>query len=757
VDLIMVRKIRDALDEFDVLRRNEADDQKSSASSATTTPARKGGDSVFDFVLVPLAHPRYERMFDLSSKTQPANGTRQLLNLSSRGSGAALGLSRGAPTGSLRSSRASARGGSGSGGSINPRDSLPSSVSGTNNITRQEPFTRPDVDLYTGEWMGAVLGKVSEWIRLDSIHDRVRSNAEEAFFQELAYAAHLSLRAAVVTAPIGGPSGGIANFGSCLNAALLRFPTLQIWLRLPVRVPDSFPSSRVKDGDTWELWNALRCMCDSHPNLGVALEVGALLPTAPGVLERWTAEPLHLMLLSTSAFQMNRHSFPVLSKPHQAFVKAAFRYQPQLAICHRLPPKILETQTVTRGYRLYIDYIAHMFGKQPVPSPQEQFCAKYHDVLIAPPKLLAPQQLRANSHVDAPRLIPALTLAAVEHDTAKYECYTSALHQSFVDRAAAAAGSVKGGLVVLALGGARGGMVNAVIEASKRPGAAALVAIHVVEMNPMAVQTLRSCAANNKEWSCVQVHQGRGFNAERSVGRKQVDVCVTDLLGALGDDELLPEWLETMAAAFKDDVVCIPSKFESFLAPLSSDALHTSLRDASFCARSTSDHPFDSPYIVCINRGSHVAPAQQCFSFSLPASSSSLSSSSSSSSAEKPSYSQQRSLTFNVSESRVLHGFAGYFEAVLYKDLTFSTRPEATQTAGAGGPSQFALYFPLRAPVYLVHDTECTFELWRRSESARVWYEWAVTAPEITALHNVMGHSFSMTTSAFLPHLPQLW
>jgi hypothetical protein len=97
----------------------------------------------------------------------------------------------------------------------------------------------------------------------------------------------------------------------------------------------------------------------------------------------------------------------------------------------------------------------------------------------------------------------------------------------------------------------------------------------------------------------------------------------------------------------------------------------------------------------------------------------------------------------------LLHGFAGYFDAELYKDVHLSIYPP-THTPNMF--SWFPVYFPLRTPVHvpsvrgiagragqaaLRHAPSCVqgvaveAQLWRCGNHAKVWYEWCTTAPQV--------------------------
>ena len=61
---------------------------------------------------------------------------------------------------------------------------------------------------------------------------------------------------------------------------------------------------------------------------------------------------------------------------------------------------------------------------------------------------------------------------------------------------------------------------------------------------------------------------------------------------------------------------------------------------------------------------------------------------------------------FSIDCDSVLHGFAGYFETVLYKDVTLSINP-ATHSPGMF--SWFPIFFPIKTMVHLKKVT-CIFD-----------------------------------------------
>ena len=93
----------------------------------------------------------------------------------------------------------------------------------------------------------------------------------------------------------------------------------------------------------------------------------------------------------------------------------------------------------------------------------------------------------------------------------------------------------------------------------------------------------------------------------------------------------------------------------------------------------------------------------------------------------------------------VIHGLAGYFESVLYGDVTMSISPRS-RTPGMF--SWFPIFFPLRHPVIVPAAANVQVDFWRMTADGKVWYEWSVmttladgTFLSVTPLHNVGGRS----------------
>jgi len=81
-------------------------------------------------------------------------------------------------------------------------------------------------------------------------------------------------------------------------------------------------------------------------------------------------------------------------------------------------------------------------------------------------------------------------------------------------------------------------------------------------------------------------------------------------------------------------------------------------------------------------------------------------------------------LTFHIPHAGVLHGLAGYFEAVLYGDINLSIHPHRKDQLSKDMLSWFPLFFPFKEPLYLPSNSELQVFVWRLTNQRQVWYEW---------------------------------
>lgn len=174
-----------------------------------------------------------------------------------------------------------------------------------------------------------------------------------------------------------------------------------------------------------------------------------------------------------------------------------------------------------------------------------------------------------------------------------------------------------------------------------------------------------------------------------------------------------------------EDGISIPSSYTSYVAPIMSSKLwnevkvHESLKN------------FETPYVVRLHNIYALAESQPCFTFTHPK-------------FHAPRIDNRRyeEMVFTALESAVVHGFAGYFDAVLFDDVTLSINPS---THSDGMFSWFPIYFPLRGPVRVAKDEVLRAQFWRLVANNRVWYEWALSTDggqHQSPVHNPNGRSY---------------
>lgn len=98
-------------------------------------------------------------------------------------------------------------------------------------------------------------------------------------------------------------------------------------------------------------------------------------------------------------------------------------------------------------------------------------------------------------------------------------------------------------------------------------------------------------------------------------------------------------------------------------------------------------------------------------------------------------------LEYDIDTDAVLHGFAGYFDTVLYKNVNLSIVP-ATHSPGMF--SWFPILFPIKTPMFLNKGCKVSVDIWRCVSEKNVWYEWCVTKPHVIPIHNPKGRAYTI-------------
>lgn len=561
---------------------------------------------------------------------------------------------------------------------------------------RSGPLTRSDRVISVSEWSSLIVAKLSPWIRLDSNNEAVRRNSEKAFFEEISLAVHLSTSAIFV--PLR--SMKCENLARCLNRILLQSHHHIIWVHVKTDylAPEGLDSEAEAGVDSWEMWNKLRTLCGNHHKLGLALELVSE-PFPLYKMNRWCGEPLKLVVLPTSIFVRNKKGYPVLSKSVQTLLQRFFKLNAQFLLSGACG--------VDFDISTYQQYLNHIYQSRPVYSQMEIFSKGYEDYLQSP---LQPLMDNLDSQ----------TYEIFEKDPFKYTQYEKAIKRALVHAIPEQKRKTKT-VVITVVGAGRGPLVDAVLKAAD--SCRRKVKIFAVEKNPGALVTLLNRQV--EEWDDkVTVVSCDMRQWESPV---KADILVSELLGSFGDNELSPECLDGAQSFLKSDGISIPSSYTSFVAPLSSAKLHMEVANVKDKEKAYPHANFETPYVVRLHNADVLAEPQSCFTFTHP-------------NKEIPINNERYvSLTFAVREASVLHGFAGYFDSVLYEDLHMSIHPHSHSE---GMISWFPIFFPLKVPVYLDAGCKIVFHMWRLTNEKKVWYEWCVSSPRVTEVHNPGGRSY---------------
>lgn len=361
-----------------------------------------------------------------------------------------------------------------------------------------------------------------------------------------------------------------------------------------------------------------------------------------------------------------------------------------------------------RNLRLYVEYLKHLASK----FYRVDMMAGFEECLEIPL-----QPLYDN--------LDAYTYEVFEKDPVKYKLYQDAIEAAMLDKVAEEE-IEKRELIIMIVGAGRGPLIRAALNAIENTRRKARII--VVEKNQNAINTLSALVRELWHDQPITVWQRDMRELELS---EKADIMVSELLGSFGDNELSPECLYPAQKHLKADGVSIPSKYTSYLEPIMSSRLFNQIRSVQKSSLGNLEKAqnylphFEYTYVCYLKNIYHLDVPKEVFVFNHP---------------EKLPVDNSRfaSLTFDSKLDAVLHGFAGYFDTVLYKDITLSTHP-MTHTKGLA--SWFSMFIPIANPVQIKAGEQIEVNFWRLVGPRKVWYEWSLTAPITTHVHNIKGRA----------------
>ncbi|XDG03542.1 hypothetical protein ABKA04_003157 [Annulohypoxylon sp. FPYF3050] len=677
------------------------------------------------------------------------------------------------------------------------------------------PLTTEDTNLFPGTYTSGLVAYSSPWIDLCSPNHVISSISRQVLNLEVSYANFCGVRSIIVPGPRQdsiktGNSQGIAQYARAINEAFSIGTRVSIIIHIPMyreptleeKVPllslfdekTSETPSQQEEIDifsSWDSWHVIRTVCRYDARLFVETEVQT----------RWFSEPLQYLTFSPSTFRTNKAGHPSLSRHHQdlIFTYMCLKNAPYFLLCDVGPEIQADTnpQQITsadfptlteaaaqhssssssngsfQGQNSYSAYLRHLERKQdPLSDLEQTTLTNFQDWLQSPLQPLSDN-------------LESVTYEVFEGDPVKYFQYEMAIAAAL--REWDALGKPKSGpqgeVVIAVAGSGRGPLVTRALRASESTGVP--VRVWAVEKNPNAyVYLLRQ---NQREWNNrvtvvktdMRAWKGPLLSPSSSDPSAtpvygKVDILVSELLGSFGDNELSPECLDGIQHVLAPDSgISIPASYTAHATPISSPRIHADIRQRA----DTADvNAFDTPWVVRLFAIDYVAARgvpdhprfQQAWEFAHPLPKATMEAvearraggvagggggSMAGAVGANDHNARHCCMTFVCRSRGVVHGLAGYFEAVLYESKTgksaavegegeveeegrgmvdgkveLSTLPDLIERKSKDMISWFPIFFPLKEPLYFPPDTELEVSMWRQTDDAKVWYEWMVEA-----------------------------
>eukprot|EP01084_Bolivina_argentea_P162481 282759_1 len=548
----------------------------------------------------------------------------------------------------------------------------------------------------------SVYGKLSPWLTFnvtESNTAQYSAQCIELLQHELDWALHLGIYSVILPSPSHSK-----NESTELKTSDSDDTGLELAVQYASAIISAFKSRGQMTGiipisfssNGWKLWKTLSRLLRDIKTVRPALVIEQNVPSKE-LVQQWFAEGVQIFFLSENVFLSNKKGFPVLSKAHQKLLHRFLRWTDTTIM--------VSTSGTKKVKKRYAQYLEHLRSNTKALSSMESDAKPFWDILQSP--------LQPLTHN-----LEYATYETFESDPVKYTQYEAAIERCLIDLRQQKKGKdSKESFVLMVLGAGRGPLVSAALRASESTGVG--IKLYAIEKNPHAVVILRN--KNKTEWnSCVQIVAQD--MREWKYGEK-AHVVISELLGSFGDNELSPECLNGAQRVLRDDGISIPCKYTAYLCPITNNSVHSRL------TRKPTD--FETPYVIHLLRHALLSKEiKKCWSFEHPTDATGATATH-----------KYCKLTFDINKDSIIHGFSGYFDTVLYKDVLLSIHP---QNASKDMFSWFPIYFPLINPIPCKQKDTITVCMARKSDKKCMWYEWCVIHPVVTQIHNVNHRSYQV-------------
>ncbi|KAK7320728.1 hypothetical protein VNO77_30465 [Canavalia gladiata] len=532
-----------------------------------------------------------------------------------------------------------------------------------------------DFNVSPVQWNTDIIGKISSWIDLDSEDEALRMDSETTLKQEIDLASYLSLKACLLPAPKGT---SCVNYARCVKQILPGLRHTQLWLRIPFGMSDAdSKTSSTTRVDSWKTWNSFRLLCDHHSQLKIALDIIRVLPS-DNSQKRWYGEPVAAVIIDSDIFNTKSKSrghgnvtvTMSLSKRQRKLITDIFDHSIQIIITGKQVQDKTTLEDTLDSYcttdskahplRPCLEHIRYLYEQMDPLTEQEGSEFALRDFLQSPS-----QPIRNYSE--------ALGHDKFERDMGKYSQYESAIAQALLDTVSSEKASE-------------------ITAAANRTGR--MLRIYAVEKNPNVSIALKELV-RSENWDDIVTVVTRDVRCW--IAPEKADILVSDFLGSFGDNELSPESIDKA------------QRCDCFLQLEVIDERQCLIITVNFQIKERKDIlNFETPCEVKIHNVFRLAPTQQVFTFHHPIYSD-----------NKEINRRYKKLQFvipNDPGSAIVHGFAGYFDATLYKDVHLGIEPSAvTPNVYTWHP----MFFPLKTPICVDGGSTLEVHFWRCLDSMK--------------------------------------
>ncbi|AET40191.1 protein arginine N-methyltransferase Ecym_5439 [Eremothecium cymbalariae DBVPG len=563
------------------------------------------------------------------------------------------------------------------------------------------------------------IGLISSWLELESPNPDAGEMSYQVLRYEFEYARSYGIKQVILAPPrnLGNLNFYVQKIARLLYSIQNDRPTTRLPL-LSISLPlfeDTDPLS------TWELWNTIRKQCKYHPLLTITLALPRCR-TPSYVLNRWLAEPVSCLLVSSSIFATNQYNYPVLNKFNQELITkfqkingdAESNLGELTVILHGLEKHVDKIRGGEAIYLEYINYLLKKGDKMIIPQHADSFWDKF-------PRIMSPLQPNFDN-------LSNEVYQTFEKDKKKYDLYEMAINQALQYIVQEQNKKwMRESLTILVAGAGRGPLVGKAFECLKKMSITNFKLI-ALEKNPQALLYLQK--KNFENWAnSVDIVPVNMRKWDSSV---KVDLCISELLGSFGCNELSPECLEALQQRnCHAKTIFIPQSYTSYVAPVSSPLLYQKLREQGASALQSPWIVHNIPYCILSNK------INELWTFEHPS--------------KEPTTTRSAITHLKIKHKGELHGIIGFFTAQLYKNIQLSILPDDSTVRLHEPPlteddtgvhlgiykkinhtvnmaSWSPIFFPLSQPLYISDDTELELSMARNKDCSRVWYEWSVNS-----------------------------